>query len=180
MTQAYVLFDRDGTLIKHVHYLVDPSKVELLANSALGLKMLKNFGFRFGIITNQSVINRGLATEDQVNAVNNRVIELFQFEGIDFDFILYCPHTPDEVCDCRKPAVALGQQAINEYDIDPTISFMLGDQPSDVIFGLQLGFRSIKIGDEMHNEPQADFHAKDLLEAAHWITSNTQKGQVFK
>ena len=114
MSQAYVLFDRDGTLIKHVHYLIDPSKVELLANSALGLKMLKNFGFRFGIITNQSVINRGLATEDQVNAVNNRVIELFQFEGIDFDFILYCPHTPDEVCDCRKPAVALGQQAINE------------------------------------------------------------------
>ena len=41
MTQAYVLFDRDGTLIKHVHYLVDPSKVELLANSAQGLELLR-------------------------------------------------------------------------------------------------------------------------------------------
>ena len=66
MSNPFVIFDRDGTLIKHVHYLSDPDGVELTPNLISGLLLLKNNGFKFGIVTNQSIINRGLATTQEV------------------------------------------------------------------------------------------------------------------
>ena len=61
MKTPFVIFDRDGTLIEHIHYLVDPNLVKFKKDIVPSLISLKNTGFKFGIITNQSVIGRGLA-----------------------------------------------------------------------------------------------------------------------
>lgn len=171
MARPFVIFDRDGTLIRHVHYLADPNMVELQPGLIPGLKLLEDHGFDFGMVTNQSIISRGLATPEQVDAVNTRVLELLEQEGIKFQFVLLCPHTPEDSCNCRKPAIGLGQIAIQKHKLDPSSSFMLGDQPSDVIFGHALGCRSIQIGDEKSPYSEADFHADNVLLAAQWITS---------
>lgn len=171
MSRPFVIFDRDGTLIRHVHYLVDPEEVELLPDLIPGLKLLESHGFSFGMITNQSVIGRGLASREQVDQVNERVLELLEKEGIEFRFVLFCPHTPEDLCSCRKPAIGLGQIAIQKHQLDPDSSFMLGDQDSDVIFGQSLGCRSIHIGGGKSLGSEADLHADNVLLAARWITS---------
>jgi len=169
MKKPFVVFDRDGTLIEHVHYLSDPGGVVPKKNSFEGLILLRSLGFNFGIITNQSIINRGYATREQVESVNNRVKEFFEHRGLNFEFILFCPHTPEEDCSCRKPAIGLGTLAISSFGLDPKRSFMIGDQVSDVIFGRALGCSTIQVGDFMNSTPLADYFATDILEAAKWI-----------
>lgn len=172
MPIPYILFDRDGTLIKHVHYLIDPNQVELMPGLVPGLILLKELGFSFGIITNQSVIGRGIGTAKQVDSVNTRLCALLEAHGLNFSFILLCPHVPSDLCNCRKPAIGLGLTAIEQYDVDPELSFMIGDKISDVIFGHALGCRSIHVGNEIEFNTKADFTASDVLSAAIWISKN--------
>lgn len=176
MASAYVLFDRDGTLIKFEHYLIDPNMVELAEGALQGLQLLKEHGFLFGVITNQSVIGRGLATREIVAEVNERVISLLAAHDIEFQFVLFCPHTPEDFCDCRKPAPGLGKIAIQEHNLAPNLSYMIGDQLSDVGFGHAIGCKSIQIGDGIGDECDADHHAENVLEAAEWIVSDMKRG----
>lgn len=175
MDSAYVLFDRDGTLIRFEHYLIDPNKVELADGTLQGLQLLKEQGFLFGVITNQSVVGRGLATKEMVAKVNERVISLLAAHDIEFQFVLFCPHTPEDFCDCRKPAPGLGKIAIQEHNLAPDRSYMIGDQLSDVEFGHAIGCKSIQIGGEISDECDADHYAENVLEAAEWIVSEMKR-----
>jgi len=174
MAEPFVIFDRDGTIIKFIHYLFDPKLVELSENSVPGLLALKAEGFKFGIISNQSIISRGIASVEQVENVNRRVKELLELSGITCEFFMYCPHTPEDLCFCRKPERGLGLSAIKEFDIDQTASFMVGDQHSDVIFGHAIGCRSIQVGDSVNKSHEADFIAADIFSAAEWIISKSR------
>lgn len=100
--QPYIIFDRDGTLIKDLPYLNDPEKVDLLPNAIDGLTVLKSLHFRFGIITNQSSIGRGLASWIEVESVNIKLLQICNDFGINFDFLLICPHLPEDKCDCES------------------------------------------------------------------------------
>lgn len=169
MRSPYIIFDRDGTLIEQIHHLVDPDLVKIKSRLIIGLHSLKKQGFSFGIITNQSVINRGIATKEVVDQVNERILNLLKNEGIEFKFIKYCPHLPDDLCECRKPANLLGLQAINEFNIDASRSFMIGDMESDVIFGHAIGFRSIQLTSDESSQSEPDCVAADMIAAAEWI-----------
>jgi len=116
-----------------------------------------------------------LATVEQVESVNSRVAELLFPFGLTFEFILYCPHLPEELCSCRKPEPALGLAAINEYKIDKSRSFMVGDQLSDVTFGHAIGFQSIQVGNKVKKFEEADYAADDVLSAAVWVISKLGK-----
>ena len=161
MSNPFVIFDRDGTLIKHIHYLSDPDRVELSTNLILGLELLKERGFKFGIISNQSIINRGLATIAQVDSVNSKVIELLKRAGLKIEFTYYCPHVPEESCSCRKPEPELGLVAIDNYQIDKSRSFIV--------------VKAIQVGKTLKKIKAADFVTDDILSAAHRIISNLDK-----
>ena len=72
----YIVFDRDGTLIKHIPYLFEPNKVELLPTVKESLKLLKSNGFNFLLHTNQSGISRNFFKIEDVISCNNKLIEL--------------------------------------------------------------------------------------------------------
>ena len=72
--KAYVIFDRDGTIIDHVHHLKDPELVRIKLDLVESLSKLRKAGFGFGMVTNQSIIGRGIATHQEVNAINEKVI----------------------------------------------------------------------------------------------------------
>jgi D-glycero-D-manno-heptose 1,7-bisphosphate phosphatase len=167
---AFIIFDRDGTLIEYVPYLNDSSKIKILRNTFNGINLLKKLGFSFGVVTNQSVIGRGFATTEEVNLVNKTMIDIFKNEAIDFKFISICPHTPTDSCECRKPNSELGLLAIKNYNIDVSKSFMIGDADSDIEFGHMIGFKSIQIGKSIVTN--ADYVASDILDAANWIHIN--------
>ena len=163
----FIIFDRDGTLIEFEHYLIDPARVKIHENTIRGLKILSAKGFKFGVISNQSIIGRGVATIEQVDLVNKKMLEQFNTFGINFEFIYYCRHSPMDMCSCRKPGIALGVRALNEHQINVEKSYMIGDMDSDIVFGKSLNLTTIKI--HTNKSDIAEFTAKDILSAAEWI-----------
>ena len=158
-----VFLDRDGTIIVHKPYLVDPEQVELVPGAVDALKRLRDAGYLLIVITNQSVIGRGWATVEQVEATNARVAELYNQHGIAFDAHYYCPHAPEDDCDCRKPKPGLLLQAAREHAIDLAQSHMIGDNPTDIAAGQNAGLKSnhFLIGDshlfsEVPDDPALD------------------------
>ncbi len=84
-------------------------------------------------------------TVDDMNAVHAEMERQLACEGAKIDGIYYCPHRPDENCDCRKPRTGMGRRAIGDHDLDPQQCWMIGDKDSDIQFGSSLGMRTIKV-----------------------------------
>ncbi len=172
-----VFFDRDNTLIKDIPYNGDADLVELLPHTQNACHMLKQHGFLLFVITNQSGVGRGFITADQVNAVNQRMLDLIG-ENIFTD--VYCcydsPHDQKEFC--RKPSPAMLLNAQKDYELDLSICFMVGDKLSDIQSGHQAGCKTVFL--ESLSDPHerqaarevADFSTTDLLSAAQWICEN--------
>ena len=171
-----IFFDRDGTLIheKPGVYLSDPNKVRPYKSAAAALRLLKQAGYHFFIVSNQSGIGRGYFTEKEVNAVHARLEKLLR--PARFDAIVFCPHAPDEKCACRKPQPKMGLKLIKKFHIDPNKSFMIGDKKADVEFGHALGCKSVLVttaNGKNHLKKYPDLHpekvASNLLNAARFI-----------
>lgn len=173
-----VILDRDGTVIRLLPYLTDPDGVELLANATAGLALMRSLGLKLAICSNQSVVGRGLCTAARVDEVNMRLVDLLAEEGLSFDAVLYCPHAPDDGCDCRKPMSGLGLQASALLEVPTSAMVVIGDQPSDIEFGRALGAGTVLIGapGPAGGPAKADFVASDLLSAAQWIESELMAG----
>jgi histidinol-phosphate phosphatase family protein len=172
----YVVLDRDGTLIHHVHHLTKTSEVKLFEDVPPALSLLQDEGFRLGIITNQSVIARGLASVEEVDLINQKIILELNQHGIVIDFVMVCPHMPDDGCACRKPMTALGKRAIVEFDLDPKLSFMVGDQKSDMLFARNMDMFALGLRLPRNNFDDLDYHSLSMHEAAELIVS-TKRGE---
>lgn len=166
MGTNFIVLDRDGTLIKLIPHLSDINLVKLLPDVVDGLHVMKKLGYRFGVITNQSVIGRGLATSFQVEQINNKIANLLSKHNLLLEFFYVCPHLEVDNCSCRKPQPLLGEKAIKLFDINVNLSFYIGDSLSDVKFGKHLGLQTIQIStdDKLHNINNAV--ATSLVEAA--------------
>lgn len=173
LKKPFILFDRDGTLIEHVHHLIDPDLVQFKPDLQTSLQKLQEAGYGFGIITNQSVVGRRLATVSDIQEVNRKIIEFLEPLGIVFDFVYFCPHLPSAGCHCRKPAISLGLKAVAEHHLEPSLSFMIGDQESDLLFGRNLGCTTIQVKGNANKSEYADYYALSLSDAASWIVHET-------
>ena len=163
------MFDRDGTLIDHVHHLRDRDLTKLKANMGESLSRLSKSGFRLGMITNQSVVGRKLASLLEVQEINRVISDNLRLFGVNFEFVLICPHLPEDNCTCRKPRIELGIRASNEYGVELEKSYYVGDQPSDVEFARNLGCKSVLVVDQDSNLMGSDYIARNLSDAANWI-----------
>lgn len=138
---AAVLFDRDGTLIEDVPYNGDPARVTLRPGAREALRRLREAGVPVAVISNQSGVARGLLDEGQVQAVNFRVEELLGR----VDEWLYCPHGPQEGCDCRKPAPGLVLRAASSLGVRPERCAVVGDIGADVQAAAAAGARAVLV-----------------------------------
>ena len=138
-----IFFDRDGTLKKEKPgtYLSDPAKVRPYKSVPSALKKLQKLGFSFFIVYNQSGIGRGYFTAKEVDACHARLRQLLK--PVVIQDIVYCPHSPDQACRCRKPGTLLGEQLIKKYGVDVSKSYMVGDKKADVLFGQALGLKTV-------------------------------------
>ncbi len=145
--RAAVFLDRDGTLVRDPGYLHDPALVELLPGVAHGLGELARAGWPLVVVSNQSGIARGFYGPEGFAAVQARLGELLAPHGVRFAGAYFCPHHPDITgpCDCRKPGVALFEQAARELGLDLARSWMVGDRVSDAEPALRLGGRGLVI-----------------------------------
>lgn len=143
MNKAFFL-DRDGVVVKQVHYLCDPEQTELEKNVVTAIRRMHELGYLVVVVTNQSGVARGKFTMKEVEAVHGKITQLLAAEGEKIDAFYICPHHPeyDGVCDCRKPAPGLILQAADELCIDITQSIMVGDKLSDVRCGINAGVKA--------------------------------------
>ena len=163
-----VLLDRDGTIIRHVPYLSDPAQVELEDHAVEGLKALANVADYLIVCSNQSAVGRGFCSITDVEAVNFKMVELLAFAGVTLDKIYYCPHHPNDGCECRKPKTKMAHWAAELFSFDLTSTVVIGDSESDVVFGKNIRAASVLISKEPENNlsTRADLVASDLLQAA--------------
>ena len=134
-----IFLDRDGTLIADRGYLDDPAGVELLPDVVESLRKLQGEGYLLIVVSNQSAIARGYCPVEQVEAVNAAMVSMFAKEGVVIDGVYYCPHGPEEGCECRKPRPGLLLKAAGAHDIDLGRSVMIGDAMRDVLSGQAAG-----------------------------------------
>ncbi len=186
--RRYVVCDRDGTLIVSHHYLSDPDLVELLPNAAAALKKIRKLGLGIIVLTNQSPIGRGLFDETRLAQIHDRMTALLSAQGAYLDGIYYCPHLPEDNCECRKPNVGLLERAAWELCFDPRECFVIGDNVCDIEMGARSDATTFLVrtgrGAEIektvaHN---ADFIVGDILEAAVRIEELLQEepeGELF-
>jgi D-glycero-D-manno-heptose 1,7-bisphosphate phosphatase len=167
-----VILDRDGTLVIDRGYLSDPAGLEFEPGAAEGMKWLYSRGYRLVVITNQSGVGRGFFAIEQVEAMNERLNAMADEAGVKLAGIYYCPHAPDDGCDCRKPALGLMTRAASELGFDPASAIMIGDKESDMEFGRRAGATTVLIAAgalAAHVRTEPDIIAPNLMEAARAI-----------
>ena len=140
-----VMVDRDDTIAKDSPYCDDPSKFHMFDGAPEAVKRLNDAGYKVIVVTNQSGINRGYFDLDTLDAIHSKMIESVEVAGGRIDDVFFCPHRPDEDCQCRKPRVGMGLAAISKHRINPYVSYMIGDSDKDVEFGRALGCRTLKV-----------------------------------
>jgi D-glycero-D-manno-heptose 1,7-bisphosphate phosphatase len=175
MKKRFVILDRDGTINIHKNYISDPDEIELIPGAAEGLRLMKKLGLGLIVITNQSAVGRGYFDLTRLDEINRRLIDLLYAENILLDGIYYCPHTPEDQCDCRKPRPALVEKAAAELGFNPSASFVIGDNICDIELGQNIEATTILVrsgyGDSIARNGviTPDFIAVDLVSAAQFI-----------
>lgn len=144
-----VLVDRDDTLCPDVPYCSDPSKIHVFTDVPASIKKLNDAGFLVIIVTNQSGIGRGYFSQETLEKVNSELISQINSGGGRIDDVFFCPHTPEDNCDCRKPKIGMGVRAISKYNLNPDECWMIGDHQKDIDFGTKLGMRTIQVSKEL-------------------------------
>jgi D-glycero-D-manno-heptose 1,7-bisphosphate phosphatase len=163
---AAVFLDRDGTLMRDVDYCGDPKDVQVFPGASEALGKLRERGYKIFIVTNQSGIARGYFSEEQYRAVEREVCRQLGEDLIDATY--FCPHRPDQACDCRKPAPGLVLRAASEHHLDLGRSFFIGDKDSDMQCGRSAGVKTILVhtGYGQHADQEApDFVAQNFAAA---------------
>lgn len=161
MENRAIFFDRDNTLLHDTNYMYKVEDLKFMDEVLETLQTAQTMGYQLFIVTNQSGIGRGHFTEEQMHTFHQAMLAELEKYHIEIQEIAFCPHTPEDNCDCRKPQPKLVKQLIERYDIDPSQSFMVGDKTSDVECGENAGLTSILVGEGYKNSIQ-DF--SDLLD----------------
>lgn len=141
--RAAVFLDKDGTLVDDVPYNVDPDRIVLARGAYAGTAALHRAGYALVVVTNQSGVARGLFGEDALVGVEAKLRALLAPTPIAGFY--FCPHGPDDGCDCRKPLPGMLLRAAAELDIDLRASWMIGDILNDVEAGARAGCRTVLV-----------------------------------
>ena len=162
-----LFLDRDGTLIEDLHYLSDPNKVRLLPGVRECLTSLKQDGWLFFLFSNQSGIRRGLCTFEQVNACNQRMLELIGLGQDLFTKTCLALGTSEQPCEYRKPSPKFILECLEAFRLDPNVCWMIGDKETDVEAGQRAGIRTILMqsrGEILSKNPLQTEVCKDFFE----------------
>ncbi|MDH7504132.1 MAG: HAD-IIIA family hydrolase [Verrucomicrobiota bacterium] len=183
--QPAVFLDRDGTLNEEVDGVTKPDQLRLLPGAAEAVRMLNHHGIRVVVVTNQPVVAKGFCTEADIEMIHRKLETLLGREHAFIDRIYYCPHHPERgfpgerpdlkiECECRKPRPGLIRRAMKELNIDPNMSWVIGDSTVDIATAKNSGLPSILVrtghkGLDGRHPVEPDLAFDSLLEAARYV-----------
>lgn len=141
-----VLLDRDGVInYNRSDYVKSWAEFQFLPGALEALRVLASLNLPVAVISNQSIIGRGLVSQQTVDEINARMMaEVRAAEGR-IDGVWTCPHTPQEGCTCRKPQPGLLLEAARVLGLDLMRSYFVGDAMSDIQAAQAVGCQPVLV-----------------------------------
>jgi D-glycero-D-manno-heptose 1,7-bisphosphate phosphatase len=132
-----IILDRDGVVnFDSDHYIKSIAEWQPIPGSIEAIALLSQAGFTVVIATNQSGLSRGLFTLDDLESIHEKLRELVSDAGGHLSGIFYCPHLPEDVCQCRKPNTGLVDAIEREFDCSVQGASFIGDSLKDLQLAL--------------------------------------------
>ncbi|MCC7516292.1 MAG: D-glycero-beta-D-manno-heptose 1,7-bisphosphate 7-phosphatase [Pseudomonadales bacterium] len=183
-----VILDRDGVINEDSDAFVKSVDEWIPIDGSIdAIARLCEHGFVVAVATNQSGIGRGLFSETALEAMHEKMLDLVHDAGGDIATIAYCPHTPEDYCDCRKPQSGLFDQIANTLGCDLDGAFVVGDSLRDLQAGMARGCQPVlvrtgkgektekKIAEDESGEFDEVAVFDHLLEAADYLIAQTPR-----
>jgi D-glycero-D-manno-heptose 1,7-bisphosphate phosphatase len=155
-----VFLDRDGVIVRDVGPTASPESLQPFPSASGAIRRLNDQGYAVVVVSNQTVVARGLASEEDVVRAHEHLARVLDAEGAVVDRFYFCPHHPSATvaayrldCGCRKPRSGMFEQAARELGLDLTRSFAVGDRLSDIAAGARVGCRTILVQTGKHDAP---------------------------
>ena len=177
-----VFLDRDGTLNVDTGYVKSPDDLTVLPGVGAALARLKQAGARLVVVTNQSGLGRGYFTSRDLEAIHSKLRLVLAEDGVTLDGLYFCPHHPDDHCNCRKPARGMIDRAHAELQVDLSRAYVIGDSVRDVELAKQVGAQSLLVmtgpsgaealADLTVRDLPPDYVAEGLSQAVDWIVAH--------
>lgn len=182
-----IFLDRDGVICENRDdYVKSWDEFVFLPQAKQAIKKMNGLNYKVIIITNQSCINRGIISEDKFWEINNSMIKDLKKLRAKIDAIYFCPHLPQDDCNCRKPKIGNILKAQKELNIDLKKSFFIGDSISDIRTGKSANCKTILVltgkGKQelksIDKKINPDFIVEDLNQAVDLIKNLSDKSGV--
>lgn len=141
-----LILDRDGVINQDSDAFVKSAAEWIpLAGSIEAMARFYKAGWVLAIATNQSGLARGLFTQADLDAQHQKMLNLLHAAGGDVQHIAWCPHGPDNTCDCRKPKPGLLDQISTALNLELAGAIMVGDSLRDLQAGQARGCQAVLV-----------------------------------
>jgi D-glycero-D-manno-heptose 1,7-bisphosphate phosphatase len=185
IAQKLVILDRDGTInVDRDDYVKSVEEWEAYPSALQAIARLNHAGWHVVVVTNQSGLGRGLFDMATLNAMHDKMNKQLAEVGGKVDAVFFCPHTPEDACQCRKPSPGLFEQIKARYGRSLAGVANVGDSLRDLQAGAALGCESHLVltgkGEAFRHRPLSesfpdDTHVhQDLLAFADWFLMREQ------
>ena len=165
MALKTIFLDRDGVINKEINYLYKKENFEFIDGVFDACLFFQNLNYQIIIISNQSGIARGFFSEKDYHILSKWLIKQFKENGVSILDTYYCPHGPDASCNCRKPKPGMLIKAIDEYNIDVEMSWMIGDKETDIEAANLAGIKNTILVRSGHPIDETNSNAKFIIDS---------------
>ncbi len=132
-----IILDRDGVINKDSDsYIRSVDEWQPIPGSIEAIADLSRAGYQIAVATNQSGLARGYFDVKELDAMHAKMMELVKAQDGRIAAVLYCPHGPDDHCNCRKPKPGMILQFISQFHQKPQDVWVVGDSLRDLQAGL--------------------------------------------
>lgn len=141
-----IFLDRDGVInLDSKEFIKSPDEWIPIPGSLEAIALLTQAGYRIAILTNQSGVGRGMYDLAMLAKIHEKMLGHIREAGGNVDAIFYCPHAPDEGCDCRKPKSGLFLQAQAYFQCDLQKIWAVGDSKRDLEAAATVGCQPVLV-----------------------------------
>lgn len=183
--KGVIFLDRDGVInVDRQDYVKSWAEFKFLPRVFEALGLLRKNNLRVVIVTNQSAVHRGLMSIDTLEDIHKKMLRAIESNGGHIEAIYFCPHTPGENCQCRKPKPGMVRKAVKDLKIDLSLSYLVGDSEKDVELARSLGVKCVRITEKCAEKrashdvqwtPDHPLSAKSFHEAADRILQDIEE-----
>ena len=140
---TFIILDRDGVInYDSDEFIKSPAEWHAIPGSLKAIAKLTQAGYIVTIASNQSGVGRGYFSLETLAVINQKMITAIEKHGGHISALVFCPHSPDANCDCRKPKPGLLQQIAKKLNLPLTEALVIGDSLRDIEAGLAVNAKT--------------------------------------